>query len=171
MSFEEETSPGAEPIVALVAGLARDRTIGRDGGIPWHYTEDLETFKRTTMGSALLMGRKTLESIGRLLPGRETIVMSRNPRAVEERWPGARGAASLDEALGIAARLGRSRVSVIGGGEIYALALPRADELLLTFVPEDGGGDTFFPAWDPTRWRETARTTIERVELVEYHRR
>jgi dihydrofolate reductase len=170
-SLEDETSPGDEPVIAIVAGLARDGTIGKDGGIPWHYREDMQTFKRTTLGSALVMGRKTMESIGRLLPGRETIVMSRDPAGVEARWAGAYGAASLDEALRIAVRLGRSRVSVIGGGEIYALALPRADELLLTYVPEDGGGDTFFPSFDESRWVERSRTPIERVELVEYRRR
>jgi len=170
-TFDDETSPGAEPIIAVVAGLARDGTIGKDGGIPWRYSEDMRTFKRTTMGSALVMGRKTMESIDCLLPGRESIVLSRDPAAVEARWPGAYGAASFSDALGIAARLGRTRVSVIGGGQIYALALPRADEMLLTYVPEDGGGDTHFPEWDPAEWSEVARTTIERVELVELRRR
>jgi dihydrofolate reductase len=168
--IEADTDPIPLPRVVLVAGLARDRTIGNDGGIPWHYTEDLRTFKRSTMGSALVMGRKTMESIGRLLPGRASIVLSHDAASVETRWPGARGAASLDEALQIALRLGESRVSVIGGGEIYALALPLANELLLTHVPEDGGGDTFFPQWDPAAWTEIARETIDRVELVTYRR-
>ena len=167
---EDDTGPIAAPRVLLVAGMARDRTIGKDGGIPWHFTEDLRTFKRSTMDSALVMGRKTMESIGRLLPGRESIVLSRDPRTIEARWPGAHGAASFDEALHIAFRLGQDRISVIGGGEIYALALPLADEMLLTYVPEDGGGDTFFPEWDADAWDEVSRETIDRVELVRYER-
>ncbi len=162
--------------VVLVAGLARDGTIGKDGGIPWRYPEDMRAFRAATTGTVLLMGRRTLDSIGRLLPGRETVVLSRDPEGVRARWPGAHAAASLDEALALAARLaaalpGEPVVSVLGGGEVYALALPRADELLLTYVPEAGGGDVAFPAWDPREFEEVARETLERVERVRYRRR
>lgn len=168
---EESTGPIRRPRVVLVAGVARDRTIGRDGGIPWRYAEDMRAFKAGTMGSALVMGRKTMESIGRLLPGRETIVISREPAQVARRWPGAHAADSLAAALDVAVGLGLATVSILGGGEIYALALPVADELLITYVPEDGGGDTFFPEWDPAEWVEVERETIERVERVRYVRR
>jgi len=156
--------------VVLVAGVARDGTIGRDGTIPWRYPEDLRTFRRETLGSVLVMGRRTMESIGRLLPGRESVVISRDPEAVERRWPGAHGAGSLEQALAICARLGATVASVIGGGEIYALALPVADELLLTYVPEEGGGDSFFPRWDASDWREVSREAVERVVVVRYRR-
>ena len=165
------SAPAPRPRIVLVAGVARDGTIGRDGGIPWRYPEDLRTFKRATLGTALVMGRRTLESIGRLLPGRTSIVLSRDPAGVEARWPGCRGAASLEEAIDVARGLGATTVSVTGGGEVYALALPVADELLLTHVPEDGGGDVHFPAWDRAEWTEVARETVERVEVVRYRRR
>lgn len=152
--------------VVLVAALARDRTIGKDGGLPWHYPEDLARFKRDTLGSVLVMGRRTMESIGRPLPGRETVVVSRDPPAVCERWLGVHGAATLEDALAIAVDLGAERISVVGGGEIYRLALPLADEMLLTFVPEEGGGDTFFPEWDPSAWTETQRTVEGRVTVI-----
>lgn len=168
---EEPTGPITRPRVTLVAGLARDRSIGRDGKIPWIYPEDMRTFRESTMGTALVMGRKTLESIGRLLPGRETIVITRNPEGVAARWKGAHAVTSVEAALALSVELGLANVSVIGGGEIYALALPLADELLLTYVPEDGGGDTFFPEWDPDEWQEAGRETIERVERIRYVRR
>lgn len=157
--------------VVLVAGVARDGTIGHDGGIPWHYTEDLRTFKRSTLGTALVMGRKTLESIGRLLPGRPSIVLSRSPERVRERYPGAHVVRSLDDAWRVVRDLGHHVASVIGGGEVYRLALPCAHELLLTEVPEDGGGDVTFPAFDRDgTWREVSRERIDRVELVRYVR-
>lgn len=161
----------ARPRVVLVAGMARDRTIGHDGGIPWHYGEDLRTFKRVTLGTALVMGRRTLESIGRLLPGRETVVLTRNPAAVAEAWPGAHAVSSLTEALDRVRALGLAVASIAGGGEVYRLALPLADELLLTEIPEDGGGDVTFPAFDRHEWVEVSREVIDRVQLVRYLRR
>ncbi len=168
---EDATGPIERPRVVIVAGMARDGTIGRDGAIPWIYPEDMRTFRESTMGTALVMGRRTLESIGRLLPGRETIVISRDPGAVAARWPGAHAVDGVEAALARAVDLGLANVSIVGGGEIYALALPLADEMLLTYVPEDGGGDTFFPEWDRAVWREAGRERIERVECVRYVRR
>ena len=158
------------PLLVLVAGLARDRTIGKDGGIPWHYPEDWRNFRKVTQGSALVMGRRTMESIGRALPGRLTVVVSRSPAAVQSRWPEVRAAPSLDAAIRVAADAGEDRVSISGGAEIYRLALPMAAELWLTFLPEDGGGDTFFPEWDDGSWTEASRETLERVEMVRYRR-
>jgi dihydrofolate reductase len=168
---EDDTGPVERPRVTVVAGMARDRTIGKDGGIPWTYPEDMRSFREATMGTALVMGRKTLESIGRLLPGRETIVVTRHPDAVVGRWPGAHAVTSVAEALDRSVDLGLANVSICGGGEIYALSIPLADEMLLTYVPEDGGGDTFFPEWDEAEWVEAGRDTIERVERVRYVRK
>ena len=94
------------------------------------------------------------------------MVLTRSPEAVAGRWPGAIAVDSMETALEYAAEIGADVVSVIGGGEVYRLTLPLADELLLTFVPEAGGGDTFFPEWDPGEWREVARERVERVEVV-----
>jgi len=168
---EDVTAPVGRARVVLVAGMARDRTIGKDGAIPWIYAEDMRTFRQATMGTALVMGRRTLESIGRLLPGRETIVITRDPERVVGRWNGAHAVTSVEAALAKSLELGLANISIVGGGEIYALALPFADELLVTYVPEDGGGDTFFPEWDPAEWVEAGRETIERVERVRYVRR
>jgi len=169
--LEDDTGPVQRPRVVLVAGLARDRTIGAGGKIPWLYPEDMRAFRESTMGTALVMGRRTLESIGRLLKGRETIVVTRDPERVLGRWPGAHAVESVEAALQRSVELGLANVSVVGGGEVYALALPLADELLLTYVPEEGGGDTFFPAWDEAEWQEAGREAIERVERVRYVRR
>lgn len=158
------------PRIVLVAGLARDRTIGKDGDIPWHYGEDLRNFKATTLGTMLVMGRRTFDAIGKALPGRENVVLTRDPAALAARAPDVTAVASLEEALDLAREQGVETVSVIGGAEVYRLALLVADEMLLTFVPEDGGGDTFFPDWDHAAWRETSRETLDRVEVVRYER-
>ena len=174
MTAAEDAPSGASlrrPRVVLVAGIARDRTIGHDGGIPWHYGEDLRTFKRVTLGTALVMGRRTLESIGRLLPGRETVVLTRSPETVAARWPGAHVVTTLEAAFERVAELGIEVASIAGGGEVYRLALPLADELLLTEIPEDGGGDVTFPAIDTGEWVEVSREVIDRVQLVRYLRR
>lgn len=155
--------------IVLVAALARDRTIGKDGGLPWHYPDDLKRFKSDTLGTALVMGRRTFEAIGRPLPGRPNVIVTRDPAALTARHGGVEAACDWPSARELAAAHGTGTVSVVGGGEIYALALPEADELLLTFVPEDGGGDTFFPEWDSDAFREAERESfagLERVRLV-----
>ncbi len=163
--------PGAadssgRPRIVIVAALARDRTIGKDGGLPWHYPEDLRHFKRVTTGAVIVMGRVTLESIGRTLPGRTNVVLTRNPGDVGERFPGVAAVSSLDDAIQLAREAGVDTLFVIGGAQVYALALPIADELLLTFVPEDGGGDTFVPDWDRGVWTESSRESVERVVVT-----
>ena len=159
------------PKVVLVAGMARDRTIGRDGKIPWHYPDDMRFFKVVTMGTALVMGRKTFESIGRVLPGRDNIVISRDPKALAKAQPGIFAVASLDDAIALATKRGAKAVSVIGGGEIYEAALPVADAMVLTYVPEDGGGDVFFPEFDEKAWRQTSKEKRGRVTVVRWARR
>jgi dihydrofolate reductase len=161
----------AHPKIVLVAGMARDRTIGKGGKIPWHYPDDMRFFKVVTMGTALVMGRKTFESIGRALPGRDNIVITRDPKALAKAQPGILTASSLDDAIALATTRGAKAVSVIGGGEIYEAALPIADAMVLTYVPEDGGGDVFFPEFDESGWRQTSREKRGRVTVVRWARR
>ena len=141
--------------VSLLAAVARDGVIGRDGGIPWHLPEDVARFKALTTGHTVVMGRRTWESLPdrfRPLPGRRNVVVTRDPAW---RAPGAERAGSVDEALRVLA--GEDVVFVIGGAEIYAAALPYADELLLTEIEEAVAGDTFFPEWDREAYAEVSR--------------
>ena len=131
------------PIVSLIAAVARNGAIGKNNQLLARIPEDLRFFKRTTLGCPVIMGRKTWDSIGRPLPGRRNIVVTRDP---QWRTDGAERAGSLREALALAATSGK--VFVIGGAQIYAEALPLADKLVLTEIDADLDGDTFFPAWD-----------------------
>jgi dihydrofolate reductase len=153
------------PLVSLVAALARNRVIGASNRLPWHLPEDLQRFKRLTMGAPVIMGRKTHESIGRALPGRRNIVVTRRPRAS---WDGCEVAGSLDAAL--AAAGDAPEVFLIGGAELYRLALPRADRLYLTLIDAEYPGDTLFPEFDPADWRETAREPGAGFAFVTYER-
>ncbi|HEX4745244.1 MAG TPA: dihydrofolate reductase [Gaiellaceae bacterium] len=131
-------------MISLVAAVARGGVIGRDGGLPWSLPEDLAHFREITMGHPVVMGRKTWESLPerfRPLPRRRNVVVTRNPAWSAE---GAERAGSLDEALALVE--GAERVSIIGGGEIFAAALLVADELLVTEIDVDVEGDTYFPA-------------------------
>jgi dihydrofolate reductase len=138
--------------LALIAVVARNGAIGKGNSLLVHLSEDLKHFKRTTLGCPVIMGRKTFESIGRPLPGRRNIVVTRN---AQWRAEGVERAHSLDEALKLVAAV--PKVFVIGGGELYAQALPHADELVLTELDRDFEGDTFFPAWDRRQFEETSR--------------
>jgi dihydrofolate reductase len=153
--------PGAPP-VALIAAVAANGVIGRDNRLPWRLPADLRRFKELTMGHALVMGRRTYESIGRPLPGRVTVVLTRDPAFMAP--PGALAARSLEEALAAAAAAtpGAGEVFVAGGAEVYAQALPRADRLYLTRVEAEVEGDARFPDLDPARWRLAA---AERLDL------
>ena len=141
--------------ISLVAAVARGGVIGRGGTIPWRITEDMERFREVTTGHPVVMGRKTWESLPdrfRPLPDRRNVVVTQNP---DWQADGAERAGSLGEAL---ERLqGEERVSVIGGAQIYAAALPLADELLLTEIDLDVPGDTFFPSYDRDAFVEVAR--------------
>ena len=139
-------------LTALVAALARNRVIGVGNRLPWRLPEDLARFKRLTMGAPVIMGRKTRESIGRPLPGRRNIVVTRERAAT---WEGCVVAHSLDEALALADDA--PEAFVIGGAELYAEALPLADELLLTEIDAEVKGDTFFPSWDRAAFQEESR--------------
>ncbi len=143
------------PLLSLIAAVPRNGAIGRNGQLLWHEPQDQRHFRRVTMGSPVLMGRKTWDSLPerfRPLPGRRNLVLSRDPAW---RADGAEPVTSLDAALQAAA--GADKLSVIGGAQIYALALPRAGELVLTEIDADLDGDTFFPAWERGRFAETAR--------------
>jgi dihydrofolate reductase len=138
--------------VSLIAALDRNYAIGRDGEMPWHLPDDLKRFKQLTLGKPVLMGRKTALAIGRPLPGRRNLVLTRSGAAP---FAGMEPIASIDAA---ATNAGNEELCVIGGGEVYALALPRATHLFLTWVDTAAErADAFFPRFDPSEWRETAR--------------
>ena len=155
-------SNATRPSLALIVAYARNRVIGRDGGLPWHYPEDLQHFKRVTMGHPILMGRKTYESIGRALPGRRNLVITRQA-AFEA--PGCEVFASIDRAIASARRTDPLPF-VIGGSAIYAATLPWCTHLYVTEVQQEIEGDTWFPAVDDSAWVETERSEARGGELV-----
>lgn len=133
--------------LSLIVAVAQNQVIGRDGELPWHLRADLQRFKAITMGHHILMGRATYDSIGRLLPGRTTVILSRQDDYVVD---GALVAGSLDEALQLSRQ--DSEVFVVGGQSLYQSALPRADRLYLTRVLASVRGDVFFPELDLQNW-------------------
>ena len=143
------------PRIELVAAMDRARAIGRGNALPWSLPEDLKHFKALTLGKPLLMGRKTAESLGRALPGRLNLVLTRSGRVPFE---GMRAVEGVDVALALAAEAGAEALMVIGGGELYAQLLPRAQRLHLTEVDtEVDGADTWFPDFDRGDWVECSR--------------
>ncbi len=142
------------PDVALIVAQASNRVIGRNNQLPWHLPADLRHFKRVTMGKPIIMGRKTFESIGRPLPGRLNIVISRQPG-----WaaPGVRSAGSLAQAIALAAAEAPLEIMVIGGAQVYAEALPLAARIYLTEVHHACAGDAWFPLLDAADWVEATR--------------
>lgn len=151
--------------VFAVVAAAENRVIGRDGGLPWHVSSDLKHFKRVTMGAPIVMGRRTFASIGRPLPGRTNLVVSRDPAFAVD---GVVVAASLESALGTAARIARETgaagIALIGGGEIYAQGLVHVDRIEVTEVKlaPDPAGAVLFPELPASDWVEVARTPGER---------
>jgi dihydrofolate reductase len=161
--------------LALIAAVARDRAIGRGNDLLWLHPEDQRHFRQATLGCPVVMGRKTWDSLParfRPLPGRRNIVVTRDP---QWRADGAEPALSLDGALALAGDV--PKVFVIGGAQLYALALPRADELVLTEIDAGfEGADAFFPPWDPAAFEESARVRgsdpqAPRYDFVTYRRR
>lgn len=140
------------PLLCIIAAVSANRVIGAGGRLPWHLPEDLQFFKAQTLGCPVIMGRRTWESIGRPLPGRRNIVVTRN-RAFQA--AGATTAASLEEAIAQCA--GEARVFVIGGGDLYRAALPLADRIMLTEIRRAYDGDAHFPDFDRRQWRATRR--------------
>jgi dihydrofolate reductase len=151
------SAPGRDkPRLVLIVAMARNRIIGKDGALPWHLPEDLKRFRRLTMGHPIIMGRKTHESIGRALPGRRNIVITRN-RALT--LTDVETTNSVGAALQLAADA--DEVFVIGGEQIYQAALPLADRIELTLIDQDFDGDVLFPAFDPAEWTESHRESCE----------
>ena len=137
--------------LSMIAALDRNRGIGHGNAMPWHLPDDFKHFKALTLGKPILMGRKTAESLGRALPGRINLVLTRSGQVP---FAGMRAVASLDEARAIAAGEGAGELCVIGGGEIYRLLLDQATDLHLTWVDTEVNADTHFPEVDPALWRE-----------------
>jgi len=134
--------------ITLIAAMGRNLAIGLDGALPWHLPRELRYFKETTMGKPIVMGRRTWQSIGRALPGRQNLVVTRDAGFRAE---GCDIAHSLVEAV---ARAAGAEVMIIGGGQLYREALPHADRMLLTLVDCEPAADTWFPEWDAGEWSE-----------------
>ncbi|MEW5893614.1 MAG: dihydrofolate reductase [Pseudomonadota bacterium] len=150
--------------INVIAAMAKNRVIGIANTLPWHLPEDLKHFKALTMGHHIIMGRKTYESIGRPLPGRTTVIVSRDP---DYRVEGCLIAHSIDAA--IAACGDDPDIFFVGGAELYRQILPRADRLYLTEIQQEYPGDAYFPAFDSKAWRETARERQVSAAGLAYH--
>ncbi|MDR0183375.1 dihydrofolate reductase [Lysobacter arvi] len=145
--------------LSLIAALDRNRAIGRDNDLPWRLPDDLKRFKALTLGKPVLMGRKTAQSLGRALPGRRNLVLTRSGDVPFE---GMQAVASVDEARRIADADGADELCVIGGGEVYALTLPAATHLFLTHVDTQvDGAEAFFPPFNAAQWRVVSRQRHE----------
>lgn len=141
--------------ISLIAAIDHDRAIGVDNRLPWHLPDDLKRFKALTLGKPVLMGRLTAESLGRALPGRDNLVLTRSGRVPFE---GMRALAGVDEALAFARDAGAQELAVIGGGAVFAACLPFATDLHLTRVDTRlDRADAWFPPFDAAQWREVAR--------------
>ena len=144
--------------ISLIVAMSENRTIGLDGGMPWHISEDLKYFKRVTMGAPIIMGRKTYDSIGRALPGRANIVVTRDQSYSAEGIEVVHNLeAALRKASAIATIEGKDEVFVIGGAQIYALALAHADRLYITEIHKTAVGDAHFPEIAEEDWSEIER--------------
>ena len=153
---------GGNKTISLIAAMATNRAIGLNGEMPWHLPDELQHFKKTTMGKPIVMGRKTWESIGRPLPGRQNIVLSRKPNFLAT---GCDVVSSFDQALAVA--IG-DEVMVIGGGAIYKQAMPAANRMIMTLIEAELEGDTWFPAWDPSEWKTRHRRFVKADERNPY---
>lgn len=144
-------------IISAIVAMARNRVIGVNNQIPWYLPADLRFFKKTTMGHHVIMGRRTFMSIGKPLPGRTNIVVSRNPFFLAE---GILVAHSLEEALYMAMESGEKEAFVIGGGQLYLQAMSYLDKVYITRVDAEVAGDTYFPELSPFQWKQLSRTTF-----------
>lgn len=148
--------------------MTQDGLIGRNGGLPWHEPADLKHFKSVTMGHAIIMGRRTYDSIGKPLPGRRNIVISSR-----ETPPGVDGVKSLSAALDLCRTRGEAIAFVIGGARVFADALPLVDEMIVTWIDQPGlTGDTYFPEWNRDEWTEGESSVLSpTARVVNYVRR
>lgn len=164
MAALNQTAP-----LALVAAVAKNGVIGAGGGLAWRIADDLKWFKKVTMGKPAVMGRKTFQSIGKPLAGRDNIIVTRRPEFSAD---GVFAALDIDAALALAAECAKKRgaeeICVIGGGEIYAQTLARADRIYLTRVDAQVEGDVFFPKLDSRDWAERRESGCEKSERNQY---
>ena len=152
-----------EPFFSILVAMDRNRAIGNDGDLPWHQRADLQRFKRITMGKPILMGRKTHESIGRALPGRHNIVLTR-----DENYQPAEGCTVVQD-LDIALLMANSpEIMIIGGADIFAATLPRTEKIYLTEIDAEVEADTFFPLFDESQWQELRRDHYPADEQNDY---
>jgi dihydrofolate reductase len=154
--------------LSILVAMATNRVIGRNNALPWHLSAVLNRFKALTMGQILIMGRKTYESIGRPLPGRINIIVTRQPAFSA---PGAVVTSSIEEALAACMPYPDKEIFIIGGAELYQQTLAYCQRLYLTEIQQDFEGDTFFPEIDRNEWREISREmcTQEEGDKLEYH--
>ena len=152
------------PRLNLIVAMANNRVIGKDNQMPWHLPADLQHFKSVTMNHPILMGRKTFESIGRPLPGRRNLVISRNPDLAID---GTETYTSIDDAVAACADV--EEIMIIGGSTLYQQTIDRADRLFLTFIDLDTDGDAHFPDWKHLDWHEVDRESHEPDEKNPYH--
>ena len=150
-------------MISLIVAASTNNVIGNDGELPWRLSDDLKRFKAVTMGKPIVMGRKTFESIGRPLPGRQNIVISRQDGFAAD---GCDVVQSIEEAVEVAAAA--EEIMVIGGSQIYAAFLPLADRIYLTRVHAEVEGDAFFPSLDESKWRDSASRIYEVDESNDY---
>lgn len=157
---------GMKPRVSLIVAMAKNRVIGVNNTLPWHLPADLKHFKALTMGHHIVMGRKTYDSIGKPLPGRTSVVVSRNRKL---KIDGCIVVHTLEQALAVCAA--HDEIFVVGGAELYALALPIADKLYITEIQKDVQGDACFPVISHDEWREISREMHSQQEPLplEYH--
>lgn len=153
-------------MIALIAGLTKNRIIGKGGSLPWHIPEDLKNFKRLTSGHTIIMGRKTYESIGRPLPNRNNIVVSRTMEPKE----GIEVCSSFEEAMDKAGQK-EGDTFIIGGTSMFAEGLAVADTLYLSWVKKDYEGDTYFPAFDANDWEMTEEKDFDDFVFTAYKRK
>lgn len=149
--------------IAMIAAMANNRVIGKDNQMPWHLPEDLRHFKAMTLGKPVVMGRKTYESIGRPLPGRHNIVISRQADLIID---GVTTVTSFDDAKLAAGDC--EELVIMGGGQLYEMLLPQADILYLTEIALDVDGDTYFPEWNDASWQEVSRDVAKNDKNIDY---
>lgn len=152
--------------IALIASMSKNRVIGDHNQIPWHLPADLHYFKKMTMGKPMIMGRQTYDSIGKPLPGRTSIVVTRN---IDWQAPtGVHVVHSIDQGIDLATTLTEDEIMIIGGGTLYKATLPLADTLYITYIDIDVAGDTQFPGWNHDQWQENSRELHEKDQKNPY---
>jgi dihydrofolate reductase len=155
--------------IIIIAAVSSNNVIGREGALPWHYPADMKHFRRTTGKHPILAGRKTFESFPRRpLPNRTNLVLTRN--TTYDAPPGVIVCSDIEEARNYCEEKDAEKLFILGGAEIYHLTLPITDEMILTHIPEEVEGDTFFPEWNRTEWKEVDHREEEGLIFATYRR-